>query len=231
MTIDILSPDGSTREVAISEAMKNHFDIHINHAHTILNQINEGMYRKWVEGKKDLVCMDFGSNVGLVSLYLMPACKKLYCIEPTPAHINLLGELLEPNKGDTKIFISQYALADKEGELFFATGHSTENKVTVEEGYGNHKIKVLGRPLSKFVEDVGEVVDFCKIDIESGEMLALTVDELRKVHGKVKTFFVEIHPGYNGGMDENREEIISRFNEAGYKTETEDYQTVVAYAN
>ena len=86
-----------------------------------------------------------------------------------------------------------------------------------------------GKPLSYFIDKAMGIVDFCKIDIESGEMLALTVSELKKVHGRVKTFFVEVHPGYNGGMDGNREELVKRFTEAGYRVETEDYQTIVAY--
>ena len=54
------------RKFAISNDMQNHFDIPINHAHTILNQINSGMYAKYFEGKKDFRCIDFGANVGLV---------------------------------------------------------------------------------------------------------------------------------------------------------------------
>lgn len=229
MKVNILSDGGSMREVNMSGAMRAHFGIHINHAHTILEQINSGMYREWFDGKKDLVCMDFGANVGLVSLYMLPFCKELYCIEPTPSHFDLMQELLSANKGDTQLMLSPYALTEKEGEVTFATGHSTENKVSSPDGYGNHKITVMGKPLSWFVAD--KVVDFCKIDIESGEMLALTVDELQKVHGSVKVFFVEVHPGYNGGMDENREELIRRFTESGYKTETKDFQTIVAYAS
>lgn len=227
MNIEILNHDGNKRVVTISKAMEDHFAVPINHAYTILEQINSGMYKKWFEGKKDLVCMDFGANVGLVSLYMQPACRELYCIEPTPSHYDLLQELLWQNKGETVVVTYQMALAEKEGEVIFTTSHATENKITSEGGYGNVKITVQGKPLSWFID--GKAIDFCKVDIESGEMLALTVDELKKVHGKVKVFFVEVHPGYNGGMDENREEIIRRFQESGYRTETEDYQTVVAY--
>jgi len=227
MNIPVLSDNNTSRSIKISEAMQQHFAVHINHAYTILEQINSGMYKEWFEGKKDLVCMDFGANVGLVSLYMIPYCKELYCIEPTPRHYNLLGELLEPNKGDCEINLSVFALNDKDEEVQFMTAHSTENKITTTDGYGNDKITVTGKPLSYFIQD--KIIDFCKIDIESGEMSSLTVDELKKVHGKVKTFFVEVHPGYNGGMDGNREELIRRFKEAGYRTETKDFQTIVAY--
>ena len=229
MNIQILGTDGNMRTVEVSKAMEEHWKVPINHAKTILDQINSGMYERWFKDKNDLVCMDFGANVGLVSLYMLPACKKLYCIEPTPSHYELLKELLFANCGDTIVSLSDFALTSHDGKVTFATGHATENKVTIPSGYGSVKIEVQGKPLSYFIDNTMGVVDFCKIDIESGEMLAITVKELKKVYGKVKTFFVEVHPGYNGGMDGNREELVKRFEEAGYKTETVDYQTIVAY--
>jgi FkbM family methyltransferase len=229
MNISIIGIDGNMRTVEISKAMEEHWKIPMNHAKTILDQINSGMYERWFKDKKDLVCMDFGANVGLVSLYMLPACKKLYCIEPTPSHYALMMELLFANCGETVVSLSDFALTGSEGEVTFATGHATENKVSSPDGYGSIKITVMGKPLSIFVDNAMGVVDFCKIDIEGGEMKAITVDELKKVREKVKTFFVEVHPAFGGGMDGNREELLKRFNEAGYKTEVIDYQTLVAY--
>lgn len=229
MTINIASPNSNVnRDIEISDAMANHFSIPINHAHTILNQINGGMYDKWFAGKKDLVCIDFGSNVGLVSLYMLPACKRLYCVEPTPSHYELMKELLEANNGSTEVMLSKFALTGAEEEVVFATGHATENKVSSEDGYGSVKIKVQGKPLSWFVNDIGEDIDFCKCDVEGGEMKAITVDELKKVHGKIKVLFVEVHPAFGGGMESNTQELNNRFAEAGYETEMTDYQTIIA---
>jgi len=228
MNITIASPNGQARPLPISKDMLKHFQIPINHAHTILTQINSGMYKKWFEGKENLRCIDIGANVGLVSLYMLPACKELYCLEPTPSHFALLKELIGENNN---VHCYQQALNGKNEEVIFMTGHSTENKITSADGYGNGKITVKGITLSSYLYLSGagrEIVDFCKIDIESGEMLALTVGELKKVKGKIKTFFVEVHPGYNGGMDENREELKKRFIKAGYKVYEEDYQTIVA---
>lgn len=233
MKITIANPNNSEApfHYELSEEMKSHFDIPINHAHTILDQINSGMYDKWFKGKKDMVCIDFGANVGLVSLYMLPCSKELISVEPTPSHSRLLVELMASAAPGKNVSIFPFALTDKESMVVFATGHATENKITSEEGYGNGKMTVEARPLSWFVKYANETVDFCKVDIEGGEMLALTIDELKSVHGKVKTFFVEVHPAYNGGMEENREELLRRFKEAGYKTEIVDYQTIVAYEN
>ena len=218
MNITIASPNKQARSIEISQAMQKHFVEPINHAQTILNQINSGMYSRWFECKKDLTCIDFGANVGLVSLYMQPACKELYCIEPTPSHFDLLIELLF----DTNAMLTQTALTETTEIVSFLANHSTENKVS-ELG----TIKVLGKPLSYYLKQTKNIVDFCKIDIEGGEMKALTTSELKKSKGKVRTFFVEVHPTEKG-IDENRIELISRFESNGYKVEVLDYQTLIA---
>lgn len=235
MQITINTPNGKPRTIQISKELEAHWRVPINHSQTILDQINSGMYDRFFEGKKDMVCMDFGANVGLVSLYMLPVCRKLLCIEPTPAHSNLLFQLItqQVNPQQTKVVFFDSALSDNDGEVIFMTGHSTENKITSSDGYGNGKIVVKSHPLSYYLGTSygGDEVDFCKIDIEGGEIKALTVEQLKLAKVKVKSFFVEVHPAYNGGMDENREELIKRFHEAGYQTEVIDYQTIYAHDN
>jgi FkbM family methyltransferase len=228
MSIEILTPSGTKRHVLTSNNMDKHFSIPINHAKTILDQINSGMYAKWFEGKKDLVCIDIGANVGLVSLYMHPACKELYCLEPTPAHFLLLKELLGEHQN---VHIYPTALSGTNGQVVFMTGHSTENKITTEEGYGNGKIKVPGITLSSFLQASNaekDIIDFIKCDIEGAEIFALTEAELKLTRGKIRNFFVECHPSNNYGMDACREELIKRFKKNGYEIEVIDYQTFVA---
>lgn len=234
MNITIASPNGVDRVIPISAAMEAHFNEPIQHANTILNQINSGMYKRWFEGKKDMTVIDFGANVGLTGLYFLPACKELIAVEPTPSHHNLLTELmemamlLEKDVTDRQgIKFYRNALSDKTGEVVFMTGHATENKITSEDGYGNGKVKVMGHPLSHFIK--GKTIDFCKVDIEGGEMIALTIEQLKFAYsGRVKVFFVEVHPAYNGGMLENMTELTNRFKKSGYNVEHIDYQTLVA---
>lgn len=228
MTFTINTPNGEPRIITMSKAMESHFNIPINHANTILNQINSGMYARFFEGKKDLVCMDFGANVGLVSLYMLPACKELYSIEPTPAHFALLVEVISKRFSDCFFMPYVFALSETESDVVFMTGHSTENKITSKEGYGNGKITVEGKPLSWFIAQAKSKIDFCKVDIEGGEMKALTIEQLKNAYGKVKTFFVEVHPAYGGGMEDNMRELTERFMTAGYEVEILDYQTIVA---
>lgn len=232
MTIN--SPNGTPRNILESFDLRKHWSIPINHAQTILDQINSGMYAKWFEGKTNLRCVDFGANVGLVSLYMLPACKELYCVEPTPNHYKLLKELLDNNNPHKcTIHYSDAALHSANEKVVFMTGHSTENKITSVDGYGNGKIEVQGLTLSTFLsvsgaDRMGEIIDFCKVDVEGGEIFALTNEELKKTRGKVRTFFVECHPTNNYGMDDCREELIKRFKKNGYTIEVIDFQTFVA---
>jgi len=219
------------KDFLISNDLKRHFDIPINHGHTILNQINSGMYAKYFEGKKDLRCIDFGANVGLVSLYMAQFSKELYCVEPTPSHYKLLKELLDNNCGDCNVHYYDSALSGTNEPVYFMTGHSTENKITSVDGYGNGKIKVQGITLSSFLfasNAESEVIDFVKCDIEGGEIFALTGEELKKTRGKIRTFFVETHPSNNYGMDDCREELIKRFKKSGYTIDVLDFQTFTA---
>lgn len=227
MTINV-----NGKDVLISSELKAHFDIPINHGHTILNQIKSGMYAKYFEGKKDLRCIDFGANVGLVSLYMAQFSKELYCVEPTPNHFKLLKELLDANCGECNVHYYDTALNGANEPVYFMTGHSTENKITSADGYGNGKIKVQGVTLSSFLfasNAEKEIIDFVKCDIEGGEIFALTNEELEKTKGKVRTFFVECHPSNNYGIDECCEELIKRFSSVGYTVVKEDYQTFTAY--
>jgi FkbM family methyltransferase len=227
MNISIHNPNGKATVIRCNAEMQKHTGIPINHVATILNQINSGLYDKWFAGKKDLSCIDFGGNVGLTALYMLPHCKQLIVVEPTPSHVALLKGNLQSivsseDVSKCKLIVSETALSDKDAPVKFASGHSTENKIGT---HGNHVITVPGKPLSWYVR--GEV-DFIKVDIESGEMIALTEDELIKVHGKVKTFFIEVHPGFNGDMESNVNELVRRFKKVGYKVCQEDYQTIIA---
>lgn len=227
MTIQIKNPaTGLMREVEISQAMEAHRAIPVNYFDTILNQINGGMYDRWFEGKKDLTVIDFGANVGLTALYFLSACKKLLCVEPTPSHYELLTQAMSDISKNITLY--NFALAEREMDVEFATGHSTENKITSTDGWGNGKITVQAKPLSYFIDEAGGHVDFCKIDIEGYENKALTQEQIDYAFGKVKTFFVELHPGYNLGFDEIARELQVRFLQAGYNFERVDFQTIVA---
>lgn len=213
------------REYTCSENLANHFAEKTNYTNIVIAQINNGLYDRFVKGKKDLTIIDAGANVGLVSLFFLPYCKKLICIEPTPSHYNLLTELLSDKpKPKQHLFFSNRALAPDNSEYNFIVNQSTENKIV--EFTNSTTITVTGQTLSDIVGE--NYVDLFKVDIEGGEYAALVSDEILKVRNRVKNFFIEIHPYQNIGIDENRNTIAYRFRVAGYTVEEIDYQTIIA---
>lgn len=222
MQITINNPNGEPQTFTVPESLEKHWQQPINHCQTILNQINSGMYDRWFKGRIDMACLDFGANVGLVSAYMGMNSKLVISVEPTPSHFNILCDFLPK---DLKYQKNQSALTEKRTQFTFCTGHSTENKITHPEGYGNGKILVEGYTLSGFV---GPDIDFCKVDIEGYEIYALSQEEINKVAGKVKVFFVEMHPYDNWGFESMSKELTERFENAGYDVELLDFQTLVA---
>jgi predicted RNA methylase len=49
---------------------------------TLKDQIKSGIYDHLFEGKSDLVFLDIGANIGLVSIYAVPYCKRIVAVEP-----------------------------------------------------------------------------------------------------------------------------------------------------
>ena len=74
---------------------------------------------------KESVVLDLGGNVGLFSLYLKDKCKKIYSIEPTKSHF----EILEIFSKNTNINPVNCAIAASTGqvELFKCTNNTTSN--------------------------------------------------------------------------------------------------------
>lgn len=227
MTITINNPNGEAQQFDVPASLEAHWQQPINHCQTILNQINGGMYDRWFKGKSNLNVIDFGANVGLTGLYFYPHCDTLIMVEPAPLQSEILGGLFTKAHPEPHVwFLKQVALAEKERSVVFMTGHSTENKITTPEGYGNGKIEIQANPLSFFVQD--NKIDFCKVDIEGYEIYALSQEEINKVAGKVKVFFVEMHPYDGWGFETISKELTERFESAGYDVELVDFQTLVA---
>ena len=74
--------------------------------------------------------------------------------------------------------------------------------------------------------DVYYHVDFCKIDIEGSEMIAITEETLKPVYDKIDRMFIEVHSTYSGAdvkweehLIINRKKIEKILDSVGYKYE------------
>ena len=62
-------------------------------------------------------------------------------------------------------------------------------------------------------------VDFCKIDIEGSEDLAITAETVKPVNHIIKKFSIELHPR----TLEMQDKYAAIFEESGYKVERVDF--------
>lgn len=60
----------------------------------------DGVYIDIFNQKKDMVVMDIGANIGVVTQYMRDYAKKVYSIEPSKEHFEALKKNKEFNKWD-----------------------------------------------------------------------------------------------------------------------------------
>lgn len=160
----------------------------------IYNEIYfEGVYVDIFNQKKDMVVIDVGANIGVVTQYMRPFCKKLYAIEPSEMHFEALKKNKEFNNWDN-VELFKAAMADKDGEMTvnYLDNNLTCNSITNDYGQGGNKCKTYA--FDTFMkENKIDTVDFCKFDVEGAEDLILRSDGFKKVTERVKAIEVEFH--------------------------------------
>lgn len=181
--------------------------------------------------KRDLVIVDAGANIGIVTAHMRENAKKIYAIEPSPLEF----EALEANKvfnewGNVEVF--QFALSDTDGEVDFfvnpinrtgstlrkAPGMIGERGFENPEKYYSPPIKVKTKRLSTFLREQNiERVDFMKMDIEGAEGEVLCDPEFASIADRIDSMLVEFH--YPNWRDVA--EIIKSYGYTAYKFKTE----------
>lgn len=139
----------------------------------------------------DAVVIDAGANIGLFSLHIYSKCKDVYAVEPTPAHIDVLRQIIAHN--DIKnIHLEELALCNFTGTTTF----SIDNQNTTQNRIANHGNIVKCETLLDFLNNRKiEKVDLLKIDIEGGEKLLFLEDKtFDSAISKCSNIYIELHP-------------------------------------
>jgi len=201
----------------------------------------DSVYVDIVNDKKDMVIMDVGANIGVVTQYLRDFAKKLYAIEPSSEHYEALVKNKEFNEWDN-VETFNLALADSDGEMDFSVneGNRTMNTLVIGDEVKDRTYKVKGtdfvmqthKPYKQglkvktmrfdtFMEEnkIFEV-DFCKFDVEGAEDMILRSEGFKKVAPRIKAIEVEFHYP-------NWQELVNYMIGLGYTARRYDCSAIV----
>lgn len=181
--------------------------------HIIVKEINNGHYED-VDFKKifqtgDAVVIDGGANIGLFALHLNKVCKKIYAVEPTTKHLNVLRDIAD-KLSINNIEFHEVAFNNYDGECSFIVdeGNTTQNRI--QDGGSSVKCQTILNYIKSINE---ERVNLLKLDIEGGERLCVLGDDTFKdLYDLCDNIYIEIHPPFVSPAD-----IINKFSSMGYK--------------
>lgn len=182
----------------------------------------DAIYLPALSGKKDLTIIDAGANIGIFSYFASQFAKKIYAIEPSQEHFEVLQYMIKYNKLD-KVTPFKFALSmlDKSEEalshysnktMFSLYGNIAENNTTglVKTGIENVELKRLD---TFFKEQKIEKCDFLKLDVEGVEYEVLGSDSFANIADKISQMVVEVH-GYSG---RNPQQIVDSLESRGFE--------------
>lgn len=171
------------------------------------------VYDPFIKGKKDLVMLDIGANVGLWSYYAYPQAKILYSVEPSEEHYQCLVTMAVSNEFHNLAPIKK-AISNTNGKAKFYHNANTTmyslNEVVSQGEFEEVETITLD---SFFSENKIEHVDFMKIDVEGAEADIFGGESFEKVKDKIDVIMGEFHEWTNI----NPELFRSYFVDRGFK--------------
>ena len=221
MILDIIASNQTPLKIEINEEKSiAHFFAPQSYVHTILNeQINrDKIYDFFFNGKKDLTILDAGANVGIFSVFCSPSSKKIYAIEPTPAHYGILQEVVKPFNNIQTINCAVWK--NDEDIKFYIVDYNTTSNSAVSPT--NNSVTVSGRTIPTLIKENNiDHLDLIKMDIEGSEFEVINDQLLEYLYPIVDNWFLEVHtyPQYCSNFNHCREIMSNTFKRHGYQTE------------
>ncbi len=184
-------------------------------------QHDDGRYSSM---KNDLVFLDIGANIGLVSIYAAPSCKRIVALEPDPWNWLVLKSMVQ----SLPIEIQQIALAPTIGLVDFYQNDLNTTASSTVNTYGK-KTRVQSWTLMETLRVCQlEHVDICKIDAEGAEHESLSAHQLLQAKDIVHTYYIENHNTPTSRWEFTLGMLVTRFSELGYYKMKIDGMTLTA---
>lgn len=180
--------------------------------HILAEIYKDRVYAPILEGKKDLVILDIGANVGLATYYFSQFASKVISLEPSKEHFACLLKMLDFNeiKNVTPLNLALY-MTDGTFEL----GHN-ENKTmySLHLAVKDDKLPSEQVPAvtltTLFKDQKIEHVDFMKLDVEGSEYEILGQTAFAEVAPKIDSILVEAHSWAGRHPNQLKESLKNR---------------------
>lgn len=151
------------------------------------------VYDDTLNGKKDLVILDVGANLGIVTQFMRDFAKKVYAIEPASEHFEALSKNKEFNNWDN-VELFKLAIAGTNGEMKLSKTSSNLTCNSLVNDYQDEGEIVKTQTFNTFFKENNiDEVDFCKFDVEGAEEQILCSPDFNDIAPKIKSIMVEFH--------------------------------------
>lgn len=187
---------GQEIDLFASPRMRNHFLDFKSCASIIVEGTYQDKIYDFLRDKKFSTVFDLGANVGLFSLHISPICEKIFALEPTPSHYEVLEETVGA-LGIDNIECLNCAVGIQDGydKFLIHDRNSTMNSfINCENDPHGESILVETKTLSTLIDNSGsDNIDFVKMDIEGFERILLYDSSFLNVIDRISYLYVELH--------------------------------------
>jgi len=180
----------------------------------LIHQINERqMYDFAFAFRKNMVFLDLGANMGLVSLYASDVSQRIVAVEPAPV-FSVLEKIASYHPVIEPVRV---AITKDNGPVDFHVNDVNLTASSVVNTYGE-TISVQGWTLYSLIREkhLGHV-DLCKCDIEGSECEALNLREVTLAKDVIKAYYVEVHNCPSTTWEFKLKELVTTFIRVGYR--------------
>lgn len=184
--------------------------------HILAEVYKDKIYAPFLEGKKDLVFVDIGANVGIVSHYFSQFAKKVFSVEPSKEHFECIKKMVEFNNLGEIITPINKAIYIKNGKLplFHNTNRTMRSlHMAVQDGSSEPEEVDCVTLDELFEENKIDHVDILKLDVEGSEAEILASGGFSKVADKIDLIIGEQH----AWMGRNPQQFIDALEDRGFK--------------
>lgn len=182
----------------------------------MISQINQrNYYYGLFTGRKGMVFVDLGANLGLVSIHAAPVCRRVLAVEAEPATWSVLAAITRPWR---VIECVNVAVTAKTGPVTLSIDQRDWTCHTATNPLPGHPTKTVpGLAFGDLINRYGleDGIDLCKVDIEGSEIEAFSEDTIRQA--PVRRWYMEVHRTPGRSRDKNVTQMRVRLEKCGFR--------------